>query len=84
MSAATGYVNPSQPGYNVPDGSFVLATSDKLTSCILLDAGALIGEKNGTVIPGPKALASSPSYTPSSGRNLTEEYPDYYFWIHCE
>ena len=36
MGAATGYVNPSNPGYSMDDGSFVMASDSDLTSCITL------------------------------------------------
>lgn len=56
MGAATGYVNPSTPGYSMTDGNFVMASASNLTTCISLDRGEMIGEPNGTIVPGPQAL----------------------------
>lgn len=36
MGAATGYVNPSDSGYIMDDGNFVMASDSDLTTCISL------------------------------------------------
>ena len=58
MGAATGYVNPSTPGYRMTDGSVVTAQSPNLTYCIAVLSGELIGLTNQTVAPGPSIVSS--------------------------
>ena len=95
MSAATGYVNPSTPGYSMSDGNFIMASASNLTTCIYLDNGEMIGESNGTVIPGPQALVDPisldspyPSYGPyeplDTNDTVTKDYPDYMVLRNCK
>ena len=79
MSAATGYVVPSTAGYRMPDGSFVMPDSAKLTSFYTLPNGAQIGEKNGTIINGPQALVDC-----NWNSSLCDSYPDYYTLLTCK
>lgn len=83
MSAATGYVTPSKAGYTLPNGDFVMPNSEKLKNCFVLEAGALIGETNGTVVDGPQALA--PAWVTTSGESgLLDKFPDYYYLLNCK
>ena len=54
-----------------------MPNSEKLRNCLVLDAGALIGETNGTVINGPQALEKLDEPTMSF-------YPDYQFLVKCK
>lgn len=53
ISAGSGYVTASNPGFVMKDGSVVTASSDTLTACFNLPQGALIGLENGTIVLGP-------------------------------
>lgn len=56
IESATGYVNPSSTGFNMANGTMVMADSDKLTSCLIVTDGLLIGlPQNVTVADGPPA-----------------------------
>ena len=80
MGAATGYVTPSYPGYSMPDGNTLVATSDDLTQCYDLLAGALIGEKNGTIVTGPQASVT----IDSTNDTLKAQYADYLYLANCK
>ena len=71
ISAGSGYVSPSNPGFIMEDGSVVTSSSDTLTACVNLTEGALIGRENGTIVLGPayhiitdgyKGLGSASNY----------------------
>ena len=86
MGAATGYVNPSSPAYNSGEGSLVTASAENLTTCITLINGEMIGERNGTIYPGPQALVA-PIYNSSINGTSTEEYEqhrDYWQLRNCQ
>lgn len=53
MGAATGYVNPSSPGYKTNDGTVLTADSEDLIYCIPIPSGELIGLTNGSIVSGP-------------------------------
>ncbi|KAL8925445.1 MAG: hypothetical protein Q9208_003537 [Pyrenodesmia sp. 3 TL-2023] len=56
IESATGYVNPSSTGFNMANGTMVMADSDKLTSCLNVTGGLLLGlSENNTVMDGPPA-----------------------------
>ncbi|KAL8722230.1 MAG: hypothetical protein Q9181_007535 [Wetmoreana brouardii] len=55
IESATGYVQPSSAGFNINNGTFVTANSDNLTSCYIVDGGALIGLTDDTIALGPPA-----------------------------
>ena len=86
MGAATGYVNPSSPAYSMDDGSLVTASAKNLTSCITLVNGEMIGERNGTIYPGPQALvAPLYDYTNHTLDDTDyEEHHDYWQLRNCK
>lgn len=54
IESATGYVSPSSAGFNMANGTVIMADSDKLTSCLNVTDGLAIGlEANHTVVNGP-------------------------------
>ncbi|KAL8750193.1 MAG: hypothetical protein Q9184_006510 [Pyrenodesmia sp. 2 TL-2023] len=55
IESATGYVNPSSTGFNMANGTMVMADSDDLTSCLnITTGGLLLGlSENNTVVDGP-------------------------------
>ena len=67
MGAATGYVNPSKPGYRMTDGSVVMAQSPNLTYCIPVMSGELIGFTNQTIANGSSIYSSR--YNPNTYYN---------------
>ena len=81
MGAATGYVNPSNSGYSMSDGNFVMASSDNLTHCFLLDHGELIGKNNSTIVPGPQALVKV--YSSHQNASEVKEHADYWYLETC-
>lgn len=81
MGAATGYVNPSNSGYNMSDGNFVMASSSSLTNCFSLDHGALIGQTNETIVPGPQALVKVYNSNADSG---VKAEADFWYLVDCE
>ncbi|KAL6718442.1 hypothetical protein ACLMJK_004532 [Lecanora helva] len=82
MSATAGYVSPSTFGFKMTDGNFVTPDSADLKTCINLPEGALIGYKNGTILPGPPVSV----YDPVSGggfngkydADIEKDYPDFF------
>lgn len=57
MSAATGYINPSNIQYRMPDNSLVAPDSEKLQHCLQLLNGSAVGLTDGEVVPGPSDKA---------------------------
>ncbi|KAL8966473.1 MAG: hypothetical protein Q9197_005957 [Variospora fuerteventurae] len=62
IESATGYVSPSSAGFNIDNGTMVMATSNELTSCLNVTGGLAIGQSNNTFIaPGPPVHVYDPA-----------------------
>lgn len=57
MSAATGYINPSNIQYRMPDKSLVAPDSEKLQHCWRIENGSAIGLTDLEVVLGPSDKA---------------------------
>lgn len=53
ISATGGYVQPSQLGYKMRDGTVLNSTSPAFTTCFEMTHGSLIGLTDGAIINGP-------------------------------
>lgn len=61
IESATGYVSPSSAGFNIDNGTMVMASSNELTSCLNVTGGLAIGQSNNTFIaPGPPVHVYDP------------------------
>lgn len=58
IESATGYVQPSSTGFNVANGTIIMADSDNLTSCLDVFQGHMIGLPDGWKAIGPPAHVS--------------------------
>ncbi|KAL9598344.1 MAG: hypothetical protein Q9219_004572 [cf. Caloplaca sp. 3 TL-2023] len=63
IESATGYLSPSSAGFNLANGTMVMADSDELVNCLSLTGGLWLGEeKNDTILKGPPVhMFSMPS-----------------------
>lgn len=66
IESATGYVSPSSTGFNMANGTMVMADSDRLLGCLNITGGLLLGqETNNTKALGPPAHLFDPMHYPS-------------------
>ena len=57
MSAATGYINPSNIRYRMRDDSLVAPDSEKFQHCLRINNGSAVGLADFEVVPGPSDKA---------------------------
>ena len=92
MSATAGYVSPSTAGYKMSDGNFLTPDSDGLRSCYVVHHGALIGQTNETIAPGPPVSVINPVSNEALGgysewpgdANFNKTYPLYASLLNCK
>ena len=92
ISATGGYLTPSTARYAMPDGNYISADSEELTSCMQFNQGQLIGLPQNETLLGPPVAhfdiqqfpsANTPNSTAKDGSELTAytgdpEWPSHY------
>lgn len=76
IESATGYVNPSWTGFKMANGTIITADSDKLTSCLNVTGGLLLGlSENNTIVDGPPLHVFNAYRHPSSSSSVNPDFP---------
>lgn len=81
MSAATGYLNPSEIRYRVQNDILISPDSNDLTYCIQIHNAPLIGLPDGCMIMGPSDNQLLESYHEDRFEKLRSNYKFFYMFL---